>query len=290
MISIVPVQTEKELRTFIEFPYELYKQNRYWVPPLRRDVRNLLDTGVNPFWQHAERALFLAYRNKHCVGRISAIIDNNFIDFWNQKTGYFGFFECDNDEEAARALFTQVTEFHKTKGMSAFIGPLNPSTNDECGILIEGFYTPPSIMMTHNFEYYTELCEKSGLKKAKDLYAYYVDMKKAPWEYLERISSVVRRRVNDLKLRPVNLDDFKNELRKIKEIYNDAWSRNWGFVPMTDAEFNYLAKNLKDFIVPELVILAEINGDPAAVSLTVPDYNFILKKIQNIIKKETLLF
>ena len=279
MISVIPVKSKQELKTFIDFPYELYEDNRYWIPPLKRDVHALFDIKKNPFWEHSERELFLAYRDKRLSGRICAIIDHNYIEFWGEKTGYFGFFECDDDEEAARALFDKVKEFHREKGMAKFIGPMNPSTNDECGVLIEGFYTPPFIMMTHNFEYYPQLLEKVGLAKARDLYAYYVDLKDAPFEYLERLCSIIRRRVQDMKIRPANIKDFANEIKKIKAVYNDALSRNWGFVPMTDAEFDAIAKNLKPLIIPELVLIIEIDNVPVAVSLTVPNYNFILKKL-----------
>jgi hypothetical protein len=279
MIKVVPVTTDQEFKDFIDLPYSLYKDNRYWVPPLKRDVRNLLDKKHNPFWEHSEREMFLAYRGNNLAGRICAIIDHNFIDFWREKTGYFGFFECDNDEDAARALFEETKRYHYEKGMDTFIGPLNPSTNEEIGFLLDGYFSPPMIMMTYTPEYYHKLAQAAGLKKAKDYYAFYVEAQGRPLEYLERMCSIVRKRVQDLKVRPVSMADFSNEVQRIKTIYNDAWSRNWGFVPMTDAEFNHLAKNLKDFIVPELVILAEINGDPAAVSLTVPDYNFILKKL-----------
>ncbi|MCK4452880.1 N-acetyltransferase [candidate division WOR-3 bacterium] len=279
MISVISVKTEKELKTFVNYPYQLYKENRYWIPPLKQDVYHLFDKNKNPFWEHAEREMFLAYRNKNIAGRICAIVDYNYIEFWNEKTGYFGFFECDDDEDAARAMFDHVRLFHKDKGMTKFIGPVNPSTNDECGLLIEGFYSPPFIMMLHNYEYYSQLCEKAGLIKAKDLNAFYVDSKDAPLEYLERLCSIVRRRIQDIKVRPVNLNDFANEVKKIKEVYNDAWSRNWGFVPVTDAEFDALAKKLKPLVIPELVTIIEIDNVPVAISLTLPNYNVVLKKL-----------
>jgi len=277
VITVVQVRSEKELKTFVDFPYHLYKNNRYWVPPLKRDVYELFSRSKNPFWEHAEKEMFLAYRNKRVAGRICAIVDYNFIEFWNEKTGYFGFFECDDDLDAVQSLFNHVRIFHREKGLHKFIGPLNPSTNDACGILVEGFYTPPFIMMPHNFEYYQTLLEQSGLHKAKDLYAYYIDTKNAPFEYLERICSVVRRKIQDLKVRPINLEDFKNEVKRVKEIYNDAWSRNWGFVPMTDAEIDALADTIRPLVRPELVIMIEVDNIPAAVSLTIPNYNRVLK-------------
>jgi len=279
MIEISPVKNEKELRLFIEFPYRLYKNNRYWVPPLKRDIYNLFDKRKYPFWEHSEREMFLVLRGKEVVGRVCGIVDYNFIEFWNEKTGYFGYFECENDTESAIALFEAVRKFHRDKGMEKFVGPFNPSTNEEVGFLLEGYFLEPMIMMTYTLEYYHKLVESAGLTKAKDLYAFYIETKNAPLEYLERICSTVRQRVRDLKVRPVNLDDFSNEVKKIKEVYNDAWSKNWGFVPMTDSEFNHIARTLKDLVVPELVIIVEIDNAPAGVSLTVPNYNFILKKL-----------
>lgn len=279
MIRVVPVKAEKDFKVFVDFPHTLYKQNRYWVPPLKKEVHKLFNPDENPFWRHAEREMFLAYRGRSLAGRICAILDYNYMEFWNEKTGYFGFFECDDDEDAAIALFQQVRDYFQDKNITKFIGPMNPSTNDECGVLIQGFYTPPFIMMLHNYEYYGKLIEKAGLKKAKDLLAYYFDIKDTPWDYLERVSSLVRRRIQDMKIRPINLADFKNEVGKIKIIYNDAWSRNWGFVPLTDEEIDALAKNLKPLVKAELVPIIEIDNEPVAVSLAVPNYNFVLKRL-----------
>jgi GNAT superfamily N-acetyltransferase len=279
MVSVIPVRTEKELKEFVEFPYALYKDSRYWVPPLRRDMYNLFDRKKYPFWEHSEREMYVAYRGKTIAGRICAIVDYNFIEFWNEKTGYFGYFECENDIEAGRVLFDAVRKFQREKGMTKFVGPFNPSTNDEVGFLAEGYFSPPKIMMTYTPEYYHEIASAVGLCKAKDLFAFYIETKDIVVERLERLCSLVRKRVNDLKIRPVNLDDFHNEVKKIKEIYNDAWSRNWGFVPMTDAEFNHLAKTLRELIIADLVIIVEVDNVPVGISLAVPDYNIILKKL-----------
>ena len=279
MISIVRVENEAQLKQFVDFPYKLYENNKYWVPPLKRDVHHLFDPAENPFWEHSDRDLYLAFHNEHLVGRIAGIVDHNYIEFWKENTGYFGFFECEEDPECAKALFDAVRRFQAEKGMDKFIGPMNPSTNDECGFLLEGYFSSPMILMTHTPEYYHDLAQASGLVKAKDLNAYYVNTEDAPIEYLERICSIVRRRVQDMKIRSVNMKDFPNEVKRIQEVYNDAWSPNWGFVPMTDAEFKLIAKNLKQLIVPELVYIIEINNVPVGVSVTVPNYNEVLKKL-----------
>lgn len=279
MIKVIPVKTEKELKDFVELPYRLYKNNRYWVPPLRREVYNLFDKRKYPFWEHAERDMFLVYRGMNLVGRVCAIVDYNFIEFWNDKVGYFGFFECENDNEAAIALFAEVKKFHKERNITKFVGPFNPSTNEEVGFLLDGYFLEPMIMMPYTFEYYHQLASSAGLIKAKDLYAFYIETKDAPMENLEKLCSIIRKRVMDLKVRPVNLDDFHNEVKKIKEVYNNAWSRNWGFVPMTDAEFNHIARTMKDLVVPDLVIIVEVDNIPVGVSLAVPNYNIVLKKL-----------
>lgn len=279
MTSIVRVENDRQLKQFVDFPYMLYKDHEYWVPPLKRDVYHLLERSKNPFWDHSEREMFLAFRGGRLVGRVAGIVDRNYVKYWNENTGYFGFFECENDIEAARALYDAVGKFQRDQRMDKFIGPMNFSTNEECGFLLVGYSSSPFVLMTYTPEYYHDLANASGLVKAKDLYAYYVKTEDAPIEYLERITAIVRRRVPGLKMRQINMKDFHAEVRRVRDVYNDAWSRNWGAVAMTDAEFEQMAKNLKSLIVPELVLVIEINGVPAAVSLSVPNYNEVLKKL-----------
>jgi hypothetical protein len=278
MISVLPVDNEKTLKQFVEFPFALYKDNRYWVPPIKKEVYRLFDKDHNPFWQHTERQLFLVFRDRNVVARACAMVDYNFIEFWGEKTGYFGFFEAERDPDAVRILFDEIRKFQSEKGMTSYIGPFNPSTNDECGMLFEGYFSPPYIMMTYNPDYYHELMKTAGLEKAKDLYAHFFDMKDARLDYLERMASIVRGRVSNMRVRPVNLNDFDAEVKRIREVYNDAWSRNWGFVPMTDAEFVLLAHNLRPGVVPELMLIVEVDNQPAAVSLTLPNYNLLFQK------------
>lgn len=276
MVTVEEVISPKDLARFVEIPYRLYKNDPNWVPPLRSEVKSVLDKKKNPFWQHSEGKLFLARKNGEDLGRIAAMVDRNFIDFHNRKIGYFGFFEAIEDYEIAEALFQKTVEYQRAMGMERFYGPMNPSTNDECGFLLEGFVTPPFIMMTHTHKYYLDFAERFGFTKAKDLYALYVDAKDAPIEYLERIASMVKKRIRNLVVRPVNLKRFDEEIKRIREVYNDAWARNWGFVPMTSAEFEDIARRLKPLIVPGLVLIAEIDGKPVAVSLGVPNYNEVL--------------
>lgn len=278
MITVVPVASERQLQQFIDYPYQLYRNHRYWVPPIKKEQYKIFDPKHNPFWSHAERQFFLALHHQQVVGRICAIVDYNFIDFWKEKTGYFGFFECDQDQNAAKSLFNAVRSFLADKGMKTFIGPMNPSTNDECGLLIEGFFSPPFLMMTYNHEYYQILIAAAGLEKAKDLYAHFFDIRDAKFDYLERFCAFIRQRVPQITIRTVNLKDYDNEIIRIKNIYNDAWSSNWGAVPMTDAEFRLLAMNLKPGLVTDLALVVELAGEAVGVALTVPNYNQIFKK------------
>ncbi len=258
----------------------MYRGNPYWVPPLKSDVEFLLSTKKNPFFQHAEAACFLARRNGETVGRIAAIIDRNHITIHDEQAGFFGFFECLPDYAIARELLETAAKWLKERDIEIMRGPVNPSTNDECGFLLEGFDSPPMIMMTYTPAYYLDYMERCGLTKARDLYAYIAVIRDvAAGGRLERLASAVKARVPGLTVRPANMKQFPREVEAVKVIYNSAWSRNWGFVPMTDAETGSMAKKLKPLIVPELMIMAEVNGKPAAFIVALPDYNQVLGKI-----------
>ena len=243
-------------------------------------VKCVLSEKKNPFFQHAEVACFLARKNGVTVGRIAAIIDRNHIKFHNEQAGFFGFFECLPDCAVARELLGTAARWLKERDIEIMRGPMNPSTNDECGFLLEGFDSPPMIMMTYTPAYYLDYMERCGLTKSKDLYAYIVVIRDvAASGRLEKLASAVKRRVPGLTVRSADMKQFQREVEAVKDIYNSAWSHNWGFVPMTDAETESMAKKLKPLIVPELMIMAEVNGKPAAFFVAVPDYNQVLGKI-----------
>jgi hypothetical protein len=281
-IVINKVTNEADKMKFIKFPWKIYKGNPYWVPPMIFDVRNTLNTKKNPLYQHSKLELFLAYRGNEIVGRIAAIVNDNHNKFHNDKVGFWGYFECINDKEVSKALFDAAKDFLLENGMDTMRGPINPSTNDEIGLLTNAFDKPAVMLMTYNPEYYISLVEDYGNEKVKDLYAYVVrdsiikDEKKMG--KLERVSQIVLKREN-LNIRKINLQDFDNEVNIIKEIYNQAWVKNWGFVPMTDDEFRYLAKNLKAVVDRDFIYIAEFNGKPVAFSLALPDYNQIFIKM-----------
>ncbi|MEO8211283.1 MAG: hypothetical protein ABI840_12055 [bacterium] len=279
-IEIQLVESESDKNKFIEFPYLFYSNDKNWVEPLRFDVKNNLNEKKNPFYKHSKLKMWLAKKNGEIVGRIAGIINENHNKFHNDKVGFFGFFECINDKNVSKLLFDKAAEFVKKNGMDTLRGPMNPSTNDECGLLIDGFDKPPVMLMTYNPKYYIELYEDYGLRKAKDLYALWIDKDVIKNEQmmgkLDRISNMILKKEN-LKVRKVNLKDFKNEVQKVREVFNDAWEMNWGFVPMTEEEFNFIAGNLKLAVDPMYVEFAEIDGKTIGFSLALPDINQAIK-------------
>jgi len=278
-MHIEQVWDKKGMDQFILFPWKVYQGDPNWVPPLIREMRFILCDG-NPFFHHAEAAYFLVRNSGRVVGRIAALIDRNHISIHNEQAGFFGFFECLPDIAVAQELLNAAAAWLKDRDIEIMRGPMNPSTNDECGFLLEGFDSPPMIMMPYTPPYYIEYMERCGLSKARDLYAFILSMKDvAVGNRLERLAKGVMARVPGLAVRPIQMKRFGDELAKVKEIYNAAWSHNWGFVPMTDEEIDSMAKRLKPLIVPELAIMSEVDGYPAGFILTVPDYNQVLARL-----------
>lgn len=278
-INIYPVQTKNDLMKFIKFQWRIYKGDPHWIPPLIIDRKKILDRNKNPFFLHSEMELFLAEKNGELVGRIAAIKNDIHNKVHNDKVGFFGFFECVNEQQAANALFSKAGEWLRSKGLTHMRGPANPSSNDEYGLLVDGFDDSPRLLMTYNPSYYIQLCENYGLTKAKDLYAYKLEYEKVTnVSKIERVQDIARRRYN-LKISPLDMKDFDNELKKVKYVYNKAWEPNWGFIPMTDEEINAMAKDLKMLVEPELVLFGEIDGKVIGFSLVMLDYNQIFKKL-----------
>jgi hypothetical protein len=269
-VEVALVSSGLEKDRFVRFPWEIYAGDPNWVPPLRMERHEFLDAARNPFYRHAEVALYLARRAGKVVGRIAAVEDRNFNAFHGSKTAYFGLFECIDDAGVAAALFAAAKNWARWRGLTQVIGPLSLSTNYEAGLLVDGFDAPPYVMMSYNPAYYVDLVEACGWKKAKDLYAFERSAKVPPPERFLRVADKIRSHAG-ITVRSLDLQDFDNELVRIKSIYNSAWERNWGFVPMTDAEFDKLAADLKPLIVPDLALIAEDHGDPIGFSLTIPD-------------------
>ncbi|MCX6136282.1 MAG: hypothetical protein NTV54_02140 [Ignavibacteriales bacterium] len=275
-LSITTVKSSTDEKRFIKFLWDIYRDDPNWVPPLMMDRKKLIDRKKNPFYQHSDMELFLAERDGKIVGRIGAIVNHNHNKEHGDKVGFFGFFECIDDQQVANALLDAAKRFLLSHGMTAMRGPANPSVNDEYGLLVEGFDSPPTVLMTYNPSYYAKLIEGYGLKKEKDLYAYLLSQETVYSERMTRFNEVVKQR-EQITFRGVNMKDFDNEVKRIKDVYNRAWSRNWGAVPMTDAEFDALAADLKQVIVPELIIMAESKGELIGFALSLPDINVPLK-------------
>ena len=279
-IKVMPVESDYDKKRFIEFPYKLYANDSNWVEPLRFDVKNNLDTKKNPFYSHARLKMWIAVKNAEVVGRIAAIINDNHNSFHNEKTGFFGFFESIDDKYVSAPLLDAALGFLRNEGMMTARGPVSPSTNDECGLLVSGFDKEPVMLMPYNPPYYEELLTSYGFSKAKDMYAFWISKDvikdQKMMDKLERITEMIKKR-EGIVYRNLNMKDFNNEVRRVKEVYNDAWSRNWGFVPLTDDEIDHLAKNLKMAVDPDFVQFADIDGKPVGFSLTLPDINQAIK-------------
>lgn len=277
-LCIRSVQTKADLNEFIKFPWKIYRDDPHWVPPLIIERKEFFDKKKNPFFQHAEVVFYLAKRGAEIVGRITGIVNHNHIKFHQENVGFFGLFECVKDYEIAKALLDSVRDWLKSKGMEIMRGPANFSSNDEWALLVEGFDSPPVIMMSYNPPYYLGFLENYGMVKAKDLYAYFIDKSLPPPERVARMAESIKNKEN-VKIRNVNMKKFKDEVERIKQIYNSAWSKNWGFIPMTDEEFDHMAKNLRQIVDPHMVFIAEVDGKPAGFSLALPDFNQVLRRL-----------
>lgn len=282
MVRILKVDNEADKMRFIKLPWQIYKGNKFWVPPLIFDVRNNLNPKKNPFFNHGEIDLFLAEDNGKLVGRIAAIRNDNHNNFHGDKAGFFGFFETINDPAVSDLLLDTACEWCKNKGFDSIIGPVNPSTNDECGLLVDGFNYVPVMLTPYNHEYYTKFIDDFGFEKAMDMYAYYIPASVIKDEKvmakLERMARLIKAKGN-IVTRKLNIKDLDAEVKRIEEVYNDAWEKNWGFVPLTTEEFDFFKANLKALVDPDIVFFAEVDGEAAGFSLALPDYNQIFKKM-----------
>ena len=279
-IEILPLsRNSRDVMRFLKVSYGIYQDDPYWVAPLLMDLKKVF-TDANPLFQHAEMQLWVATRDGRDVGRIAGILDHNHNHANTDHAAFFGFFECVDDAGVSRQLFDKALGWAREKGMKRVLGPMNPTTNDECGLLIEGFDSAPVIMMTYNPRYYIKLVEAEGFRKAKDLLAFNMDLAKIPMDRLERIASKIRQRNPSLTFRPIRRKTLVKDLDKVKEIYNAAWEDNWGFVPMTDAEVDFMAARLKPLLMEGLVWLAEAGTEPAGFLLALPDYNVPLKPLR----------
>jgi GNAT superfamily N-acetyltransferase len=270
-------QTKQDLNKFIMFPFELYRNDPYWVPPLIRERKVFVDRSKNPFFKHAEAEFFLAEQDGAVVGTIAAVINHAHNRVHEDKIGFWGMFEVIDDYSTAEMLFAAARDWVKARGMDTIRGPMNLSVNDECGLLVDGFDSAPVVMMTYNPRYYEGFVERFGFGKTMDLFAYaldfkqYVDGKPFP-EKLVRVADKARKRAG-VTFRKANLKEFDAEIKRAGQVYNAAWARNWGAIPMTEEEFYHLANGLKLFLDADLIYFVEKDGKPVGLSLTLPDLN-----------------
>lgn len=277
-LDIIAVSGRSDMTDFIGLPWKIYAECPQWVPPLKKEVRRMLDPLKHPFWEFSERILFLARRGSETVGRIVGVIDRHYNQCHGEKMGIWGFFECVDDAEAAAALFSSVEAWAHQKGMNFMRGPLSPSMNYETGLLIEGFDYPPAVMMSYNPPYYQRLVESCGFKKEKDLFAFEIDGEYHLPDWMERLAGKIAKK-NGVHIRNVNTKDRDGEFALIREIYNDSWSGNWGFVPLSVHEMQDIQKSVRPFADPDLVFFIYYEDDPAAVCVIFPDINPLLKRL-----------
>ncbi len=277
-VEVRSVAGRREMTAFLELTRRIYSDDPQWVEPLRWELKKVLDPSKHPFHQHAEVEYYLAHREGEVVGRVAAFVNHRFNEFHESKVGGFGFFECVDDVAVARALLAAAEGWSRRHGMELLHGPFNFSTNDEfCspGVLVEGFEYPPVLLMGHTPPYYAGLLEGCGFRKSKDLLSYWIEGDSPPERLVEGVERIRERQ--KVTIRPLSVKDLDSDIGRIKEIYHSAWERNWGFVPMTDPEFDYLAHSIRAVMDPRFCVLAEVEGEAVAFALQLPDLNQVVK-------------
>src|ERR1700694_1635358 len=277
-IEISEVESKREQNAFIKFPWRIYRNDPAWVPPLIIERKAFLDRKRHPFYGHGDAALFLARRDGEIVGRIMASDDPNYNSLHQSNVGCFGLFECIDNRDVAAALFGAAAHWLRARGRSEIMGPIDYSTNYVCGLLIDGFEHAPTLLTSHNPPYYAGLIESCGFAKAKDWYAWWFSEFPQAVERLRKIASA-RAGKQGVTIRLINLKKFAEESRRIRAVYNQAWEKNWGFVPFTEAETEYLIKEMKPLIIPEGILIAEVGGEQIGFSISVPDINVALRRV-----------
>src|SRR6266481_2988287 len=277
-LSVVEVRSRTERDQFIKFPWRIYKNDPAWVPPLIIERKAFLDRKRHPFYQHGDAALFLAKRNGEIVGRIMASDDPNYNALHKSNVGCFGLFESIDDVDVATALFDAAVDWLRRRGRSEVMGPIDYSTNYVCGLLIDGFEHPPTLLTAHNPPYYVRLIEACGFEKEKDWYAWWFVPTTPPLERLRPIAKA-RARKRSAKIRPIDLRHLTDDSRRLSAVFNEAWKNNWGFVPFTEAEAEHMAKEMRPVIDPRMTLIAEVDDAPVAFVICVPDINVALRHL-----------
>ncbi len=277
-ITVNEVKTRSDRRAFVELPWQIYQDDPHWVPPLRREVHSFINRKKHPFYQHGEATQFIARRNNQVVGRILVSDDPNYNEQYGTNLGCFGMFECIDDQSVADELLNRAASWLKDRGRTQVLGPIDYSTNYPCGLLIDGFDTPPRIMMNHQPAYYQRLLENWGLTKSKDMFAWWFDDSNDTLEAWGESAEKLARRF-DVKIRNVDVRNFDQEVQVFKHLYNACWDNHWGMVKMTDAEFDHLASQLRQIAKAEMMLIAEVKGEPVGICITLPDINEAIRPL-----------
>ncbi|MDR2850834.1 MAG: hypothetical protein LBV65_02175 [Desulfovibrio sp.] len=279
-VSVIPVRSDQELTAFVDLPHAVHSAHPLWIPPLKQQERALLRPGSHPFWESARRELFLALRDDAPVGRIAAIVDEKYNNYAKEPCGAFGFFECLEDSEAAVSLFTATRAWLKNEGMAFMRGPLNPSTNYTCGLLVHGFELPPTVMMPWNPPYYASLLEGLRLRKEQDLLAWLIERDRLVLPDRPITEAARLKAEGRFTYRCSGKTTLARDIHTMLDIYRQSWAENWGFSPLSEAESAQLVKELKQILNPEYFILFFHNNEPAGGVVALPDMNPLLKRLR----------
>ena len=279
IIITTPI-TRGDRKRLLMFPWKIYKNDAYWIPPLLDEDKSLLGFGRNPFYDRNKIQTFMALRDGKIVGRIAAILNVGHLERYNDGVGFFGFFESVDDQDVANALFDASSNWLKEHGAYTVRGPMNPSMNHTVGLLVDGFDSSPFFMMTYNPPYYPRLVENAGFRKSQDLFSFWgkVDMLPKVRERFLHTAEMIQERFK-VKLRPLNKKNFAGDYEMFLNIYNRSLTNTWGFVPMSEREVKEMAASLRFLMIPELAIIAEIDNQPIGATLCLPDYNPRIKEI-----------
>jgi GNAT superfamily N-acetyltransferase len=277
-VRVEAIEHPRDTGRFVKTWWRVYRDDPQWVPPLISERKRFFDPSKNPYFESAEIQSFIATREGEAVGTLSATVDRNYQEF-DPGVGFFGFFEFIEDFEVADALFAAGCDWLRARGMTSAIGPFNFNTNHEFGLLVAGFDTDPFIANPHNSAYFPIFYEKLGLTKIMDWYAYKIDPGAERVIRMRAIAERFLKRNPEVTIRNLDLKNYEADVAFLHEIYDDAWEHNWGHVRVSAREFLYLAQNLKAIIDPSLCFVAEVDGRPAAISVTLPDYNRLVKQV-----------
>jgi GNAT superfamily N-acetyltransferase len=278
-VEVIPISLPGDTLRFMKPWFEIYADDPHWVPPFILERKRFFDPRRNPYFDVAEVQCFVARRDGRDVGTIAAVVDQAAQEH-EPGTGFFGFFEFPDELEVAAALLGAAREWHADRGMKRLVGPFNFNTNHDFGLLVDGFDSDPSIANPHNSAYYPKLYEQIGLRPIKDWYAYQLDSSRPGFEKIQRVADRMLDRHPEITIRSLDLRNFDEEVTRLRAIYVDAWKQNWGHVEVGEPEFRFIAEGFRQIVDPELCLIAEVAGEPIAISVTLPDLNPVVKQMK----------